>query len=136
MQAIVHKAEVDLIIDPVSAGICPSDTASLVLNPDATVNVFVEKPVRLPFRAGATRLIHIGTLESLTAEALTPALKSSAHLRVRIVEVEPPHVTRTGKAAVFLSVWGNVADTVRPKPKTGIFTRSIINDLATPRDQG
>ena len=136
MQAIIHKAEVDLIIDPVSAGICPSDKASLVLNPDATVNVFVEKPVRLAFRAGATRLIHIGKLESLAAEALTPALKSSTHLRIRIVEVEPQHVTRTGKAAVFLSVWGNVADKVRPKPKTGIFTRSIINDLARPSDQG
>lgn len=134
MQVLNHKAKVNLTIDPVSEGIRINHTASLLLNPDETVSVFVEKPLRLPFRAGATKRIMIGTLENQAATQLKPALQGSGHLRVRVVEVEPPHVTRTGIAAVFISVWGSGIDVVRPRHKTGIFTRSIINNHVSTTD--
>jgi len=40
---------------------------------------------------------------------LTHALQKQAYLRVRIVEVEPPHLSRSAQGAVFLSVWGDPA---------------------------
>lgn len=128
MQPIIHKAAVALSINPVSVGISPRDSALLVLNPDATVTVLVERPSRLSFGLGSPRLVPIGALAARATDILLPALERQVDLRVRVVEVELPHVARTGRASVFVSVWGNPADLDPLKPKRTVLTRSKIND--------
>ena len=61
-------------------------------------------------------------------DILLPALECKADFRVRIIEGEPAHLSRTGRASVYVTVWGNPADIVRPKDSRVIFTRSRIND--------
>lgn len=135
MQPIIQKAEIALEIDPVSAGVSPGDGAMLSLNADATVSVFIERPSRLPFGIGKPRLVPAGKLDAHATDILLPALEQNAELRVRIVEVEPAHLSRSGRVAVFVSVWGNPASIVRPKSAPAIFTRSKINDPVPPNGE-
>ena len=133
MQPIIHKAAIALDLNPVSSGISPGDRAWLSLNPDATVSVLVERPSRLPFGLGKPKLFIAGKLGTRATYLLRPALESRADLRVRIIEVEPAHLSRSGHAAVFISVWGNVADVAQSKPASFMFTRSKINDPVPPK---
>ena len=128
MQPIIHKAAIALNINPVSLGISPGDRALLSLNSDTTISVFVERPSRLPLGFGKPRVVLVGTLGARATDILSPALECKADFRVRIIEVEPAHISRTGRASVYVSVWGNPADIVRPKDSRVIFTRSRIND--------
>jgi hypothetical protein len=60
------------------------------------------------------------------------------HLRVRIVEIEPPHISARGETSVYISVWGDPNDFESPivdppidQPgieKARIFNRTKIND--------
>jgi len=134
MQPIIHKAAIALDLDPISSGISPGDRALLSLNADATASVFVERPSRVPFGLGKPRLVSAGRLGKRATDLLRPALESKAELRVRIVEVEPAHLRRSGQAAVFVSVWGNIADIARSKSTPSIFTRSRINDPVFPKN--
>lgn len=133
MQPIIHKAEIALDVNPTSVGISPGDRALLSLNQDATISVLVERPSRLPFGLGRPRLFAAGRLGTRATDLLRQAIESRAELRVRIVEVEPAHLNRSGHAAVFISVWGNPADLGRSKSKSVIFTRSKINDPISPQ---
>lgn len=133
MQPIIHKAAIVLELNPVSAGISPGDRATLSVNADSSVSVFIERPSRLPFGFGKPRILPAGKLGVLASEILLPALERKAELRVRIVEVEPAHVSPSGRAAVFISVWGNVADLDRQRLSSKIFSSSKINDPMPPR---
>ncbi|MBM2324174.1 MULTISPECIES: hypothetical protein [Marivita] len=135
MQPIIHKAAIALNLNPVSAGISPSDPTFLVLNLDMSVSVFVERPSRLPFGFGKSRLVLAGKLGARATDIVRPALERKADLRVRIIEVEPAHLSRSGRAAIFVSVWGNPADIAQPKSTPAIFTRSKINDPVPPRNE-
>lgn len=135
MQPIIHKAAIALDINPMSAGISPGDRAWLSLNLDETVTVFVERQSRLPFGIGKPRLVSVGKLGARATEIVRPALERKADLRVRIIEVEPAHLTRSGRAALFVSVWGNPADIIQRSSAPKIFTRSKINDPAPPSDE-
>jgi hypothetical protein len=128
MQPIIHKASIFLDANPVSAGISLGDRAALVLNADASVSVVVERPSRWPFGIGKPRLVSAGKLGARATEIIRPALERCADLRVRIIEVEPAFISRTGRAEMFVSVWGNPADLVWPESKPSIFTQSKIND--------
>lgn len=134
MQPIIHKAAIALETSQLSVGISPGDRAQLVPNPDATISVFVEKTSRLPFGVGKPKLVLIGKLGVRATEILHSALERKAGFRVRIIEVEPAHLSRTGTASVYISVWGNPADIAQSKPKPTIFTRSKINDPVPPED--
>ena len=133
MQPIIHKAAIALDLNPVSVGISPGDRAVLSLNSDTTISVFVERPSRLPFGLGKPRVVLVGTLGARATDILLPALKRKADFRVRIIEVEPAHISRTGRTSVYVSVWGNPSDIVRPKESNAIFTRSRINDTVLPK---
>lgn len=133
MQPIIHKAAIALDLNPVSVGISPGDRALLSLNSDTTISVFVERPSRLPFGLGKPRVVLVGTLGARATDILSPALERKADFRVRIIEVEPAHLSRTGRASVYVSVWGNPTNIVRPKEAHAIFTRSRINDPVPPK---
>ena len=135
MKPIIHKAAIALAINPVSVGISPGDRALLALNLDETVTLFVERPSRLPFGLGNPRLVSVGVLGARATAIIRPALERKADLRVRIIEVEPAHLTRSGHAALFVSVWGNPVDIIQPSSTPEIFTRSKINDPVPPRDE-
>jgi hypothetical protein len=132
MQPIIHKAAIALDLNPVSIGVSPGDRALLSMNSDTTVSVFVERPSRLPFGLGKPRVVLLGTLGARATEILLPALERKADFRVRIIEVEPAHLSRTGRASVYVSVWGNPADVAQSKSRPSIFTRSKINDPVPP----
>lgn len=134
MQPIIHKAAIALETNTLSVGISPGDRAQLVPNPDTTISVLVEKPSRLPFGFGTTKLVPIGKLGARATDILYSALQRKAGFRTRIIEVEPAHLSRTGTASVYISVWGNPADIAQSKPKPTIFTRSKINDPVPPKD--
>jgi hypothetical protein len=134
MEPIIHKAAIALVVDPVSNGISAGDQTWLSLNSDNTISVFVEKPSRLPFRIGKPRSVLVGKLGARATDILWPALERKADFHVRIIEVEPPHLNRTGRASVYVSVWGNPADIVRPNGSRPIFTHSKINDPIPPQD--
>ena len=135
MKPIIHKAAIALNLNPVSVGISPGDRALLSLNSDTTISVFVERPSRLPFGLGQPRVVLVGTLGAWATDILLPALERKADFRVRIIEVEPAHLSRTGRASVYVSVWGNPADIVQPRSTPEIFTRSKINDPVPPRGE-
>ncbi|PWL24052.1 MAG: hypothetical protein DCO98_11610 [Altererythrobacter sp. XM-24bin4] len=132
MQPIIHKAAIALDLNPVSIGVSPGDRALLSMNSDTTVSVFVERPSRLPFGLGKPRVVLLGTLGARATEILLPALERKADFRVRIIEVEPAHLSRSGRASVYVSVWGNPADVAQSKSRPSIFTRSKINDPVPP----
>ena len=132
MQPIIHKAAIALDLNPVSIGVSPGDRALLSMNSDTTVSVFVERPSRLPFGLGKPRVVLLGTLGATATDILLPALERKADFRVRIIEVEPAHLSRTGRASVYVSVWGNPADVAQSKSRPSIFTRSKINDPVPP----
>jgi hypothetical protein len=134
MQPIIHKAAIALDLNPVSVGISPGDRAVLSLNSDTTISVFVERPSRLPFGLGKPRVVLLGMLGARATDILLPALNRKADFRVRIIEVEPAHISRTGRASVYVSVWGDPADIVGPTASRAIFTRSRINDPVPPQD--
>ena len=133
MQPIIHKAAIVLELNPVSAGISPGDRATLSVNTDSSVSVFIERPSRLPFGFGKPRIFPVGKLGVRASEILLPALERKAELRVRVVEVEPAHISPSGQATVCISVWGNVADLDRQRSSYGIFSSSKINDPMPPR---
>ena len=128
MQPIIHKAGITLELNPLSLGISPSDRALLYLNSDTTISVLVERPSRLHFGLGKPRVILLGKLGPRATDILLTALERKADFRVRIIEVEPAHISRTGRTSVYVSVWGNPADIVGPTVSRAIFTRSRIND--------
>jgi hypothetical protein len=78
----------------------------------------------------------VGYLGQQATEILWPALESYAHLRVRIVEIEPAHLSPSGNASPFISVWGDPTILMSARPRHQIFTRNRINDEPAPEDEG
>ena len=59
---------------------------------------------------------------------LRPALECNAHIRVHIVEIEPAHLSSSGKANLSIAVWGDPTILPSIRPKHEIFTRNRIDD--------
>ena len=128
MQVLIYKAALtDLKTNPATSGISPGDVVGLELGDDGKIaaNALL---TRGKWFFKSTRSLPLGTLEPQATALLSPALERRAHLRVRIVEVEPAHLTRGKVAKVFISVWGDPEDLAAPKAKAQIFSRSRIND--------
>ena len=90
MQPIIHKAAIALETNQLSVGISPGDRARLVLDTDATISVFVEKPSRLPFGVGKPKLAPVGKLGTCATDILYFALERNAGFRVRISRLNQP----------------------------------------------
>jgi hypothetical protein len=133
MRAIIYKSALALHTDPYAHGILAGAPISLALSQDGSISASVESGRRGFFRLGSPRSIVLGTLEHTASAILRPALKRNVHLRVRIVEVEPPHISSCGETSVYISVWGNPDDfeppiDESPVEKARIFNPTKIND--------
>lgn len=130
MEALIHKvALIRLELDPHSAGVSPGDTVMLLCEADEVVSAYVSLPSRLPFGLGKRRRRRLGVLDMQSSRMLVPALERQAPLRVRVVEIEFPHLNRNRLNTVYISVWGKRSDLIpRENPMARIFSRSRIND--------
>ncbi|GGC18832.1 hypothetical protein GCM10011363_39360 [Marivita lacus] len=101
----------------------------LLCDADEVVSAYVSLPSRLPFGLGKRRRRRLGVLDMQSSRMLVPALERQAPLRVRVVEIEFPHLNRNRLNTVYISVWGKRSDLIpRENPMARIFSRSRIND--------
>ena len=107
MQPLIHKASVHLTSDRLPSSVSLGDVANLRLRNDDTIIVTLDLPSRLPFGLGESSEFVLGTLGQQARDFLKPALQRAAHLRVRIVEFEPAHLSRNGRTRIYISVWGD-----------------------------
>ena len=106
MQPLIHKAPVHLTARTLPASVSPGDPVRLLLQDDGTITVILTVPSRLPFGLGRSKEVVAGTLGQQATEMLRPALQTSAHLRLRVVEIEPAHLNSNGQSQLYISVWG------------------------------
>ena len=136
MQPLIHKASVNLTTDKLPKAASPGDAVSLCGQKDGKIIATYMVPSRWPFGLGGPVELVLGYLGHQATEILRPALERDAHLRVRIVEIEPAHLSPSGNASLFISVWGDPAILLSARTKREIFTRSRINDGPAPADEG
>ncbi|WP_146193262.1 hypothetical protein [Salibaculum griseiflavum] len=132
MQPLIHKASVKLTADKLPKSASPGDAVNLYLQEDGKIVATYMVPSRLPFGLGRPAELALGYLGQQATEILRPALQRYAHLRVRIVEIEPAHLRSSGKTSLFISVWGDPAILQSARPRHQIFTPSKINDDPAP----
>lgn len=107
MQPLIHKASVHMTSNTVPTSVSPGDPVRLQVQDDGMIAAILTLPSRLPFGLGKTREFVAGTLGQNATNLLRPALKKAAYLRVRVVEVDPAHLSRTGQISLCISVWGD-----------------------------
>jgi hypothetical protein len=115
MQTLIYKTE--LFVERAPAWLAPNSPVELRPQADGTVVAFARRPSRwIPFW-GEARPVRIGMLAEDAAMLLRPVFETGIVLRVRIVELNPAHLTSDQLARISVSVWGPGSKTVRP----GIF---------------
>ena len=135
MQPLIHKASVNLTTDKLPKSASPGDAVTLYLQNDGKVIATYMAPSRLPFGLGRPFELILGYLGHQATEILRPALERYAHLRVRIVEIEPAYLSSSGNASLFISVWGDPTILLSAQPRYQIFTQSRINDGPSPKGE-
>lgn len=125
MRPIIRKAAIILDKNPLYLRISSGDPAFLSLNPDITISAWVERPSRLPFGLGRPKIVSIGKLESQATHILHYYLEHKAKLRVRIIEIEPAHISSTGNTTIYVSVWGNSDKIYYTKRTSAATTHSM-----------
>lgn len=136
MQPLIHKALVHLTIDKLPKAASPSDEVSLYLQQDGQIIVTYMVSSRLPFGLGGPVELVLGYLGNQATAILRPALERYAYLRVRIVEILPAHLSASGNASLFISVWGDPTILWTAQPKLGISTQGQSNAGRVPEDEG
>lgn len=136
MQPLIHKASVNLTTDKLPKAASPGDAVNLYLQKDGKIIATYMVPSRLPFGLGGPVELVLGYLGLQATEILRPGLERYAHLRVRIVEIEPAHLSASGNASLFISVWGDPTILLSARPRYQIFSQSRINDRPTSEDEG
>ncbi len=116
MQPLIHKASVHLTAKTLPASVSPGDPVRLLLQDDGTIIVILTIPSRLPFGLGRSRELVAGTLGQQATDLLRPALQISAHLRLRVVEIEPAHLSSNGQSQLYISVWGDPKSMISSTP--------------------
>jgi hypothetical protein len=135
MQPLIHKASVNLTTDKLPKAASPGDAVNLYLQEDGKVVATLMMPSRLPFGLGGPVELVLGYLGHQATKILRPALERYAHLRVRIVEIEPAHLSSSGNASLFISVWGDPNILLSAQPKYEIFSQSRVNDRPGPEGE-
>jgi hypothetical protein len=128
MRPLIHKASVDITANRIPSSVFPNDNASLRIEDDGTISVILILLSRLPFGLGKSREFVAGILGQKATALIRPAILKNARLRVRIVEIEPAHLSQNGKIRLFISVWGDPMVLLSEQPQKQIFSRSRIND--------
>jgi hypothetical protein len=105
MQILIYKT--DLRVERAPAWLTPTAPVRLYLEDNGAVSAYAVRPSSLfGLRPGGP--VRIGALSSKAGNLLVPALRTNAPLRVRAVELVPPHLTIDGQARVAVSVWGDL----------------------------
>ena len=135
MQPLIHKASVNLTISKVPQSVSPGDALTLYLQEDGRIIATCMVPSRLPFGLGRPVELVLGYLGRQATDILRPALERYAHLRVRIIEIEPAHLSPFGKASLFISVWGDPKVLMSTRPSNQIFTKHGMSDVSPPEGE-
>lgn len=128
MQPLISKASVHLTASSLPRCVSSGDAVSLRMRDDGTIAAIVSIPSRLPFGFGRSREFMAGTLGQQATNLLRPAIEKAMHLRVRVVEVEPAHLSGTGHRRLFLSVWGDPVSVMSDTSRYSIFSRRRIKN--------
>ena len=102
MQILIYKTELMAVRSP--RWLMPNAVVSLVAESDVIIGAYAERPPAL-LGLFSRRPFRIGPLGASARRILAPVLKCDVLLRVRIVEVVPPHLSPTSKPRVSISVW-------------------------------
>lgn len=119
LQVLIHKAPVqDVQLHIGKSGLCIGDAAELHLQGDGKIAIFAQakRPLLgvLPRRA----LRQLGQLGPAATAVMTEPLQHGDHLRVRIVGLTPEHLSPTGAAEIYISVWSNTHRMMAVRPPT------------------
>jgi hypothetical protein len=108
LQVLIHKAPVqELKLHIGKSGLCIGDAAELHLQPDGKIGIFAQAKRPLLGILPRRSLRHLGQLGPAATAVMTEPLRHSDHLRVRIVGLTPEHLSPSGAAEVYISVWSN-----------------------------
>jgi hypothetical protein len=117
LQVLIHKAPVQgLLLHIGKSGVCMGDAAELHLQPDGKIGIFAQAKRPLLGIFPRRSLRHLGFLGPVATTVMTEPLQRSDHLRVRIVGLTPEHLSPTGAAEVYISVWSNTHRMVGVRP--------------------
>lgn len=118
MQVLIYKTELKGLASARHwpRNLAPGDPVVLRLDDaDRIIGVYATHTPRLWMRK--PRHIRLGELNEPTATLLDLAVRAGAHLRVRIVEIQPPNLTSNGQPRVAISVWGDPKDLSNQRPR-------------------
>ncbi len=108
LQVLIHKAPVqELKLHIGKSGLCIGDAAELHLQPDGKIGIFAQAKRPLLGLLPRRSLRHLGQLGPAATAVMTEPLQHGDHLRVRIVGLTPEHLSPSGAAEVYISVWSN-----------------------------
>lgn len=108
LQVLIHKAPVqELQLHIGRSGLCIGDAAELQLQADGKIGIYAQAKRPLLGVLPRRSLRHLGFLGPAATAVMTDPLRHSDHLRVRIVGLTPEHLSSTGGAEVYISVWSN-----------------------------
>lgn len=108
LQVLIHKAPVqDLQLHIGKSGLCIGDAAELHLQPDGKIGIFAQAKRPLLGLLPRRSLRHLGQLGPAATAVMSEPLQHGDHLRVRIVGLTPEHLSSSGAAEVYISVWSN-----------------------------
>lgn len=128
MHPLIYKASVRLTENNLPSSTSLGDEVQLRLQDDGNITVILVEPSRLPFGLGRSRELAVGTLGQHAKDLLKSALETAAHLRVRVVELEPAHLSCNDQGRLFISVWGDPQVVSAEQPRHPIFSRARIHD--------
>lgn len=105
MQILIYKT--DLVVEHAPTWLTPDSSVELRPQADHTVAAYVRRPSRWSSLFGASRPVRIGFLDEAAETLLRPAFKAGIALRMRIVKLDPAHLTDDRRARISVSVWGD-----------------------------
>ncbi|MEN8917102.1 MAG: hypothetical protein ABF254_00730 [Octadecabacter sp.] len=107
MQPLIYKASIQLASGVSLANTSLGDHLTLSLEDDCRIAVLLKRPSSLPFGLGRPQETRVGVLNPKATALIMPALLKHEKLRVRVVGVEPAHLSASKQATLFVSIWGN-----------------------------
>ena len=126
LQVLIHKAPVqDLKLHIGKSGLCIGDAAELHLQPDGKIGIFAQAKRPLLGILPRRSLRHLGQLGPAATAVMTEPLQHSDHLRVRIVGLTPEHLSPSGAAEVYISVWSNTHRMMNVRPPAKAATGPV-----------
>ena len=97
---------VDLKVDINKNGICIGDDLSLAPNSSGDFVLYFQPKQSLLTRMFINkRAKRLGHLEQDVADYLRMKLGAETHIRIRVVDAVPKHLSRDNKDRVFVSIW-------------------------------